>query len=92
MANKARSLVPTYPAWALVGGTSRPAGETVCLYLAGGHHEVVRVGLGGAAVAVEVDVADVEVLLVLAWLEAVPAVSRAAVDRPVHLLAAPVDK
>ena len=52
----------------------------------------MRVGLGGAAVAVEVDVADVEVLLVLAWLEAVPAVPRAAVDRPVHLLAAPVDK
>ena len=61
------------------------------LYLAGGHHEVVSVGLGGAAVAVEVDVADVEVLLVLAWLEAVPAVPCAAVDRPVHLLAAPVD-
>ena len=26
-----RVFSPTYPTWALVGGTSRPAGETVCV-------------------------------------------------------------
>ena len=28
-----RVFSPTYPTWALVGGTSRPAGETVCICL-----------------------------------------------------------
>ena len=26
-------FLPTYPTWALVGGTSRPAGETVCFQI-----------------------------------------------------------
>ena len=28
---RTRVLSPPYPTWALVGGTSRPAGETVCI-------------------------------------------------------------
>ena len=30
---RTRVFSPTYPTWALVGGTSRPAGETVQMYL-----------------------------------------------------------
>ena len=28
---RTRVFLPTYPTWALVGGTSRPTGETVCI-------------------------------------------------------------